>query len=1746
MFRFKTLAQSGLTILERVTRLPRRGSRRGSTLLVVMALMGLLTVLGVMFFSFATQEQTNAENFSTVGPGPSDDVDYFSFALEQLIVGPERRYKNSALWGGRWSLMPNAYGFDSHPYTGSGVHVTQDYTGAQGPDPFIDMNHNGTSTDEDGAPIDTQYLLAINDSPAAARRIEKRIDLLPAPDVGYTYPDANNPFLAYDGYTLDPFNGGKLRVVKPSFWVPQLLQREETDDNTDSVVDPEEDFNGNGIHDVGDAMLDHRWFRRSFARERIFRPHPEHVDAKTGVKRFLDESDPTDLAIILANNISGGFPFDGPVDPSSGTLEPIQNGVWQRTGLAGDPWVPDDTYNFDVDNDLDGIREGILMDLDFPPQERPSDGKLYVPIFSMTVMDADGLFNLNMHGNMSGDTRPPGFTASGEFGDTRPLSRSNDGLSPAEINPLWGLDGEPGYEGIRTSVDGFNDYLNYYNRDPANRTELANMEYWWGSKGRLDYTGGGSQPEVKPGRWGDAERVLNVWRESSGSAPISLNVPGNSYLFPFPGVWNEDDNQNQYAGGGQYIDPVSGSVVNANIVNRFGAQTHAAVSPLSFDGRGFHYQILNAGGTLLSYPKRLDLIRANPGGVNNPSTWLRYRDYGLAADVRWRTLPANAGPSLMPGTPRTGVLFIDSSNELYNDPLELTLEEDYRIRDDDPFPVEDIAGLHLSANDLASKGLIARASEVFPNSLNPTNTDPSAVERRKRFTTESWDRKQFGMPLPFGMGTDGAPGVGGVDDDGNGFVDDLGELGWPPSVAPPRSDDNRWWEFSADVDEDGLREFPPEFGLPVGEERPPFDGYYEYLRTDGANPAMAYYGFHEKRPWNSGAGGYGPFSPFGIICEDPFRPQLRRLLEIEMGNRDELKLQFRFSVNEIIDVERRPDTAAHPYTGDLTFRALTPHADANQAANVNNIRVVAPGEQLPTFPPRAGGGHNEHEAQEFWARYDRQRMARDIYVMLYALCGGDDSQNYLDDNSAGAVYTQRQTREMAQFAVNMVDSMDRDNVITIFEYDENLADGWNLDDQAYTDEGNSPVRATVAGVESQQLTFSESLWVFQRKLTNDNTYTPFDEVNPPTSVPPPAEEGFHFFFTELRNANVEAVDLAAQGVDSDATPDYASWRLRWQDTTDAATIRRIETSNNLPSGNGFRFTTDGATVETISAGERFTIASSNWTAADSSDLFADFNSNPDHERVAPRSSSPNVTGSSSAPNNPTGLTPNCDLDLVHTAGTNLVRFKLVNGGAGDFLSHNFVPSGSGATLVLERRANPTLPQLSPVENPWVVVDHMPVRRRQLITDDSMAATQQDTIDALEMATSLQRREPLNGHRDGVTTHADDFSTNSTTEIANSLNVNNQYDTAVSSFRRYQPHFDRDFASAGELLMIPLYGPKSVTRSIRASQLPPEIQHTNLSGFPAIAAAKFMHSTDTTNPNHWHRLLSFVEVPTRTHRQLGSPFITARVPGRINPNTIRHPEVLAGLIDDELLYTAPERDVNGDGIANDGTGGTPFEDFDGDGVFDHGLPGRDLGDAIATAASLPTPSNDNTRDWWFDFLATRDGVDPITGLILPGLSVASPFRDPALAYSDITQGISSQQDTILRDLVLASGTAQQRNMFELGTETEHQNAGSGQDPGANDVDVAARHQILSKLMNNVTTRSNVFIVFMSVQFHEAYKDPGTQGIRIGGRIDLDEDGISDDGERGFFVIDRSDAEKAFDPKTGRFDWKKLVKHRVDIN
>jgi hypothetical protein len=206
----------------------------------------------------------------------------------------------------------------------------------------------------------------------------------------------------------------------------------------------------------------------------------------------------------------------------------------------------------------------------------------------------------------------------------------------------------------------------------------------------------------------------------------------------------------------------------------------------------------------------------------------------------------------------------------------------------------------------------------------------------------------------------------------------------------------------------------------------------------------------------------------------------------------------------------------------------------------------------------------------------------------------------------------------------------------------------------------------------------------------------------------------------------------------------------------------------------------------------------------------------------------------------------------------------------------------------------------------------------------------------------------------------------------------------------------------------------------------------------------------------------------------------------------------------------------------------------------------------------TPNSSNTavnRDRWQELLLSRDGGPTVTwdpetstakSILLPGTAKARPFRSPGYRHpaNTATDSDNGQQATILRtqrDDILDADPATNRNWLEVNDANQHKNP--------RPTSLMHQHQVLSKIMNNTTTVSNTFIIYATAGYFEAVEhEVGGQGTglyRIGSRIDLDTtDGQTDKNpgwqQRAVFIIDRTEAFKAYDPGTGDFDWKRLVK------
>ena len=1539
--------------------------RRGSALLIVVVLLAMLTGLGVIFYVFSAQERKTAEYYSEAAKATEFDLSVDSlmdFGLEQLIVGPAPYYRNSALFGRRHSMIPNMLGLDS---TGQRIDLT----------PF-----NGTPFKSG---VDAKYW-NINDSPVANNGNDPDYQAIANRDPDYTYPDVNNVFISYTGYTPT----GEL-VIIPSFHRPQNLRGA-------------------------------TWYSDPTSVNMLLRPHPGHVYVSPpgqqlgNFSRFIQTDSE---AVSLFGAGAKAFPFfpnDSNNDGQNG------QGVWN--GAVN--------YEYDVDNDGDGIPEGVWLDLDFPVQET-IDGKQYVPLYSMTVIDADALLNLNVHGNLTrvwnGNMELTATNSAFVNSQIDPsVSVSNLGVLPAEVNPIWGLNRRPSGS-VQISEGSYANDGFFGTANPINWHESANRELSFLLLGKYST----NPTDLVPGRWGEESFLYKAITNGTSrqTNAFSYDLSGNPLQNPWPGPGQTQIDDNGDA------QQVTGAFYGANFA-RFG-------HPMDFSGLGSYYVGKNA-------------------------------NYGLAGLARWPTYSQYSN-----GSPAAAWTAMTNSiqNALFNDGAETIVDSDNLRTEDAQFGPDEMRALFMNSTDFqAYVGTSSRLTSLAPFNLdttvsnflttylvppNPTVPSRNTQSFRSKFTTRSWDRKQFSIS---------------------------------------RNSLTRPWEFTADADNNNYPEFPPILG----------GVHTEYSSTD------------------------------------LFRPVTRLLLETESNividstlpsnPSNAFRRSMRLNVNQLLvgpngnpypTVSPPPaSTASRVPKFDISFRPLTPHPDPTTLApdpvsTVVQNRYGATGNVQNSYPAN-GNFAGDAQLQEYWARCDRQLLARDIFAILY-ITGWPDGINpgptigaysslVLDDSTDG-VQNQFLLREMAQFAVNLVDSLDGDNIPTRFEYDLHPLNGWNVDDDPYTTSTSTePERGEVWGVEHLDLTLSEALVVnIPANTDGDLTFTQWDD-----------SKKQNFCYVELRNPSLNSVDLSNQAWRIEVGPDYAS-------TLDPSLdqVRRLKLLNG-----------------TIASGALFTIGSTDKTTGGTHPSIMKIS----HTGTAPSNWDTDMTSWIAPAQLP------LDLDLKDASSASRFNLTDATGGA--------VSSGAlfdGSTTLndvyvrLYRRASPDrqapTSALQEADNPYVMVDQIHIDNVQtdprsgngskltLMKTDKQADIEQ----CLTNLTSLQTREPFFGP--DRTTRAG-AAPNAAAYYANTLAADNTstLKAVPQNFTRWQKVFDRSFASLGEVLQLTVGG-FSNTEDLRKRAGTSLATAISVAGDSAAAEERFIKQGSTVNAGRWYRLLEFLEVPTREH--VGIPGLAAalefpRVPGKININMLRHPEVLAGLIDDpRIMSVQVDEDVNFNGTLD------PGEDLNNDGTINTFDPPRVVRTDLTITPTPPNPYATNLTDWWRGFLLARDGnrgggttiqPDPDSGLYLPGVATAHPFRSFTSAVSSYT----SNEDTVLRSWpedqinIATGGTNDPRQLFELGTQDEHlgHDATGSSSPVAK-LDPYVRRRVLSKLMNNITTRSNVFVVFMTVKNFRA--DTSTGAVRIGGPL-------SSEVHRGFFVIDRSQLEKAYDQSTNSFNFRSFIEFR----
>ncbi len=1895
--------------------------RRGSTLIIVVALLGMLAFLGFVFYTFAKQEKQNAASFAKgaqVLKAPSLEPDsLFDFALQQIILGPPDAYTQSILWGGRHSLLANMFGRDGIPWNGEGVNLIQDPSGQ----PYVDMNFDGNP----GGPNDNQLLLNFVDSPAANSGIwssgtadavwghqrstsykifrgtgtgggNSNANLnfyIPEPDVNYNSPNIDSVFLSYDGIALDATanTNNSRRVIIPSYLRPQYLRIGGTvpleDVNRNGFLDPAngsipgEDTNGNG-------QLDD-WYQLPAFANQVMRPHPNHVCVDgNGNPIFADQNGKTVLARYI-NSIryyelkNGGVtlrrPFTSLTDGSNklipGTFAPPESslpvkttnnsatvassttpgslGVWTPSAGAtpNNVWVSPGDIDLDVDTDGDGVMDAILMDLGFPPVRR-GDGKLVVPLFAISIRDLNGLLNVNATGNLSGNlnltgpaslgvinsgTTPPavpptqlgfrqtGGTYSGNkwtglVSTPDSLSKSNLGLSTYEINIQRALTANPDPNATNpdTSLLGseaatqlsyflqqFDTSINTYTMAQPGRSisELANLEWMLLNIGRTGFQLGlahsathlyGAINTMFAGRMGDPTRL---WNFASSQTLTDLPKPGLSTIWAsgIPTNWplaansilpNPDDNNNVNEGEAIYN-------------TRWG-------TPLDFRGSGQAFQ--------------------------------RY----------------SFGPDGKPGVAQTD----DDANGVIDD----ISEEGWSGSDDTPVYGKYPELAHYSPNPLATSAIYSQNYKVGGKPLTPWLSWP-AYQGYHSYNGSAgggvrWGDQQSSAYYQWLMSGSHSDSL--LDDPAEAIID--------PVLMSPSYQNFVSYLYNLTTYTGSPNPVPPEFLPPspmlglTGTASASFSSSISNDAVFGPEEMLFLQGSSADSRLTDSRSRLADLMPGNLVASQNAPAIRKRLTTVSQDRRE-----FGFGIAgvggvttsggnsssgglrswEVLTTGFPPSLTngtANPYRQELYsyLQQVTNGGVVSQKLNVNRWLYLdgLTGTQYGFAPlPEQTSPSDSNAAMA------RQKMARDIYTLLYTFCSvqgsgttGDADYRYVSTPPSAA-----QAKEMAQFAVNLVDALDADNIVTAFYYDTDLSQngqGWQTTSTSTQDymygidgvAGNADDNV-VYGVERQLLTFSEAAAFIVQRVGTDSNMTIFDDSQT-------AAEGRPYIFFELQNVSPIPVALASSSnITAANATTTADWRVRMVSPTDETKtystvyfLPGLTSSSGATASNFLSTDPTGGTNPVLLPGAVFSVASQDGTdkvmgAARTSDFRADTSLMGMSFPLAVPTSSNIAGGLTDTPITPStqakDMIPRCNLDLVWSYPDNKSRF-LVTTGTND--TPAATPGAFAAQLVQLSTANPNktvrlILERRAAAGPdvtnnfvWAAVDKTSYTGTATATKDvqiSSVTPPANAAGAGAVTTAMQNAFcfPRSIALLSATTSNTPLDKN-TINAASTLPANANLNSVA-----WQLHNDRDFGSLSELLLLPLYGSDNLTAALgnvidanSASISTSQFYEANSKYYPSIAAARFLHpdnpdySKNNVTPNYgnrWYRLFDFLEVPNRSHQHAaiigippsgaittgtaipnygipvtfgnaGMPGVTSysstayspttnppvpnspvtsypttmmfsapfgypqffgwpKTHGLLNLNMIRDPQVLAALIDDDQVIQDPRINLTG----NAG----PY---------------------------LDSADPSDNRKWWFEFLKSRDSryvvpangtpyaVDPVAGfydtsanqfvsLYVPGTANSRPFRSvdavgPQAASITAGSNLDSQlENTIFRSLPLDSASAtnvnESRRLFEVGNNTDHVPSSGGNpqivaEASGEPLHPSSRFKLMSKLLNNTTTRSNSFGIYITVQYYEAVQVSGFVGtgqnatqataVQIGGRLD---DAPT---HRGFFIVDRTGA------------------------
>ncbi len=910
----------------------------------------------------------------------------------------------------------------------------------------------------------------------------------------------------------------------------------------------------------------------------------------------------------------------------------------------------------------------------------------------------------------------------------------------------------------------------------------------------------------------------------------------------------------------------------------------------------------------------------------------------------------------------------------------------------------------------------------------------------------------------YGPGPDGRPGVAGQDDDGDGVVDNATELGWPnsddaaarlPLLARSLFDERlsgrdtarqrraslttESWDIIAPGQPPVAVQPPPAFG----EQYPPAVSPPALFRLAGNGRLFT--------PPPGAPGGWGA-GPLGRNMPAVFQ----------------IGLAWTVGADGAPGV-RGQDDDGNGIVDDMSELGWPRSDDAQLPVELARGRRLNLHRRL--VMPRANRATDPYWVRPVTSVNDPRCLARDIYLLLRLTYPTSD---------------RAKIRRMAQFAVNVVDFMDPDDVMTPFEYDPDLSNGWNVDGALGTlGPGEDPTREVVWGVERPRVVINETL-AFETE--DDGFQLWFELYNP--GLPEAVE-------------NNDVVDLArypeAGHPESRANPVYRVVLARAGGNGGTDPITGEPLANRVISEFAFYPPPNGATrIDTrIAGGQYLLVGPAGADPSPASIPQVDFDTGTSAFNIGPS-----------------------DADVTTPPRRRLYLQRLAHPGH----PLDWGPDGT--------------PHTPDDINPYITVDALEVRvwSREAVEPDPNDPNPRRTFRSIERveAYSLRHEEhPQNGN--DVNPHT----------LNNKQNQGPPRNTNDRPIHTAFVFFDRPVSTPLELMLVPACPPQWLTTLFtlvaEADQIaqPLDFYDPASAGQEDTAPSPFVtgdwQALDLSRPflvmgnagdedyffgclrnffrevrgrpypyPGYYRLFELVEVPSQVNGALEVYDNTNgdarrwRVPGKININTVVHPWVFLALFNNHPAALAAD------------------------------LSGTPAGSAGATLL-------------WNRFLASRYGPDN-----MPGTADDLPVRSYLLGTTTGQPGalnpqVYSIQSTLLRSIPSGGGPRSPliydfRQIPPPGLQPGQRNNRLNSYP-------AYLFGPLMKLGNVVTTRSHVFAVWITVGFFEVVDEPVPDGQ------DNDNDGLidepdeliprlgkeigSDTGQvvrhRAFFLVDRSRAD-----------------------